>query len=159
MKVSPPSPAHFSYQEEDDGLITGDEVAAEWGLAAGCRSKNQHSRETDVGRKERCFNQNASNLGRWCTQCPPKNHLRRFCSAMKVFKGKGEIIWVNHWDRESDSSPSPPVCRLVNYLWSFFRWYIVHTICEITEGEAEEEIWSSVNYLFFISTSLIYRKN
>ena len=29
----------------------------------------------------------------------------------------------------------------------------------ITEGEAKEEIWSSVNYLFFISTSLIYRKN
>ena len=27
--------------------------------------------------------------------------------------------------------------------------------CEITEGEAGEEIWSSVNFLFFISISLI----
>ena len=32
-----------------------------------------------------------------------------------------------------------------------FTWLV----CEITEGEAGEEIWSSVNYLFFISTSLI----
>ena len=32
-----------------------------------------------------------------------------------------------------------------------FTWLV----CEITEGEAEEEIWSSVNYLFFFSTSLI----
>ena len=30
---------------------------------------------------------------------------------------------------------------------------------EVTEGEAREEIRSSVNYLFFISTSSIYRKN
>jgi len=29
----------------------------------------------------------------------------------------------------------------------------------MTEGEAGEEIWSSVNYLFFISTSSIYRRN
>ena len=30
---------------------------------------------------------------------------------------------------------------------------------KIAEGEAKEEIWSSVNYLFFISTSLIYGKD
>ena len=30
---------------------------------------------------------------------------------------------------------------------------------EVTEGEAREKIWSSINYLFFISTSLIYGKN
>ena len=29
-------------------------------------------------------------------------------------------------------------------------------ILEITEGETGKEIWSSVNYLVFISTSLIY---
>ena len=28
----------------------------------------------------------------------------------------------------------------------------------IAEGEAQEEIWSSVSYLFLISTPLIYRK-
>ena len=32
-------------------------------------------------------------------------------------------------------------------------------VCEITEGGAGEEIRSSVNYLFFNSTSLIYGKN
>lgn len=30
---------------------------------------------------------------------------------------------------------------------------------KITEGTAREEIWSSVNYVVFISVSLIYRKN
>ena len=32
-----------------------------------------------------------------------------------------------------------------------------HTVCEITEGEAREKIWSSVNCLFIPST-LIYAK-
>lgn len=32
-------------------------------------------------------------------------------------------------------------------------------LCEIAEGGAREEIQSSVNFLFFISTSLIYGKN
>ena len=32
-------------------------------------------------------------------------------------------------------------------------------VCKIIEREAMEEIWSSVNYLFFIFTSLIYGKN
>lgn len=31
-------------------------------------------------------------------------------------------------------------------------------VCKITKRESEEEVWSSVNYLFFIPTSLIYRK-
>ena len=30
--------------------------------------------------------------------------------------------------------------------------------CKITKRESGEEIWSSGNYLFFIPTSLIYRK-
>ena len=32
-------------------------------------------------------------------------------------------------------------------------------VCKITKRESGEEIWSSINYLFFIPTSLIYRKN
>ena len=36
---------------------------------------------------------------------------------------------------------------------------ITQFVWEIVEGEAREQIWSSVNYLFFISTSLIHRKN
>ena len=38
-----------------------------------------------------------------------------------------------------------------------FTQLFVQQITE--EGEAKEEIWSSVNYLFFISTSLIFGKN
>ena len=79
---------------------------------------------------------------------------------MKIFKGQGEVISVNHWDREWDSSLSPTVCRLVDLLYlpldiilftQFFH--------EITEGEAKKEIWSSVNYLCFISTFLSYGEN
>ena len=50
------------------------------------------------------------------------------------------------------------VCRLIDYSWSS-SCYLVHTVWDITEGEAKEEIRSSVHYLLFISTSLIYRKN
>ena len=32
-------------------------------------------------------------------------------------------------------------------------------VLEVTEGEAREDIWSSVNYLFFLSTSLLYGEN
>ena len=44
------------------------------------------------------------------------------------------------------------------------RSYLVHSLItqfvqEITEGEAKGETWSSVNYLFFISISLIQGKN
>src|SRR5574337_664488 len=34
------------------------------------------------------FKQNAGNLETWRTHVFPKNHLRRFCSAMKASKGK-----------------------------------------------------------------------
>ena len=52
------------------------------------------------------------------------------------------------------------MCKLVDSLWSFFRCYLVlQFVRETTEGAAREEIWPSVNYLFFISTSLMYRKN
>ena len=37
---------------------------------------------------------------------------------------------------------------------------LLFTQCvQTTEGEAREEIWSPVNYLFFMSTALIYGKN
>ena len=37
---------------------------------------------------------------------------------------------------------------------------ILFTQCvQTTGGEAREEIWSPVNYLFFMSTALIYGKN
>ena len=35
---------------------------------------------------------------------------------------------------------------------------VTQFVREITEGEAREEIYPSVNYLFFISTSLIYER-
>ena len=41
----------------------------------------------------------------------------------------------------------------------FLYMYLLHSVCETTEGESREEIWSSVNYLLFVSTFLIYGKD
>ena len=43
--------------------------------------------------------------------------------------------------------------------FSFGTILFTQFVHEITGGEAREEIWPSVNYFVFTSTSLIYRKN
>ena len=62
---------------------------------------------------------------------------------------------------ESESLPSTTVCA---GLWTPLNIPLdvilfIQFVHQITEVEAREEIWLSVNYLFFISTSLIYGKN
>ena len=47
------------------------------------------------------------------------------------------------------------MCRSTSYDFSVDALLFTQSVHEMTEGEAGEEIWSSVNYLFFISTSLI----
>ena len=75
----------------------------------------------------------------------------------KLWKGKREVSSVSHSAGGGQSHGHPTVCRPVDFLWVFSRSYPVHIICSwIIEGET---LWSSVNYLFFISTSLIYGKN
>ena len=56
--------------------------------------------------------------------------------------------------------PAPTAWSLVT-LSDLFLDVILFTqfVCQITEGGGRKETWSSVNYLFFISTSLIYGKN
>ena len=54
----------------------------------------------------------------------------------------------------------PALCAgLLTCDFSLDATLFTQSVHEITEGKAREEIWSSVNYLFFISTSLIYGKN
>ena len=51
-------------------------------------------------------------------------------------------------------------CRLVNSSdLSLDAIFFTQFVSEITGGEAGKEIWLSVNYLFFISTSFIYEKD
>ena len=77
----------------------------------------------------------------------PRNHLWRFCWVMKVWKGRREVIPVNHWDG-GQSHCHPPLCaglstpRDLSLDAVSFTWFIHKT----TEGEAGEEIWSSVHY-------------
>ena len=77
-------------------------------------------------------------------------------------KGKDEVISVIHGDEGSE--PSPPttyhcVYTCHSYDLSVYGVLFTQFVHKITEGKAGEEIWSSVNYLFFIFTSLIYGKN
>ena len=97
----------------------------------------------------------------------PQKHLRRLCLAMKDLKGKGEVISVYHWDG-GQSHCHPPLCAglcaglLTSCYFSLdalLFTQFVHTVGKITEGKAREEIWSSVSYLFFTSTSFICGKN
>lgn len=81
----------------------------------------------------------------------PQNHPPRFCSAMKAFKGNRKSSCESL--RQGASHHPPP---LHTHLcagwsppsWSFFRCYLVHTVClQDCWREAREEIWSSVSSL------------
>ena len=65
------------------------------------------------------FNQNAVSLGRRWTRVPQKP-TPKILLNLESFKGKQEVISVNHWDRASDWSPYPTVyrhvCRLIAFL-------------------------------------------
>ena len=51
----------------------------------------------------------------------------------------------------SESSPSPPCSDLLTSCESpLDAVLLTEFVCEMTEGEAGEEIWSSVNYLFIL---------
>ena len=114
--------------------------------------------------KKIAFNQNASNLARWWTEPSSRqNHLQGFCLAVKAFKGRQGSNLDNHRFGGQSHSHSP-LCAGLSAPRGLSLDVIVFTqfcptVQEITEGEAREEILSSVNYLFFISSSLIYRKN
>ena len=122
--------------------------------------QNQYSQ---IVERTGAFKQNAGNLQRWVDSASPRNHLWRFCWAVKVLKGKQKwsqlitemgvrVSTIPHCVQACRLLRSSSRCYLVHTVWSQFVW-------EITEGDATEKIWSSVNYLFFISTSLIYGKN
>lgn len=116
--------------------------------------------------KKIAFNQNASNLARWWTEHPPPapaNYLQGFCLAVKAFKGRQGSNLDNH-RFGGQSRHHSPLCAGLSAPWGLSLDVIVFTqfcptVQEITEGEARGEILSSVTYLFFISSSLIYRKN
>ena len=86
------------------------------------------------------FNQKASNLGRRWTHVP-KKQLRRFCSAMKVLKGKGEVISVNNWDGGQNHC-HPPLHAGLSTSCDLSLDIILFTqfVQEIAEREAREEI-------------------
>ena len=86
----------------------------------------------------------------------PKTISVKSALPWKLWKGKREVISIIGLG-EVRVMVTPTVCGPVDFLWVFSRSYPVHIICSwIIEGVT---LWSSVNYLFFISTSLIHRKN
>ena len=95
----------------------------------------------------------------------PQKPPLKFLLNPETLKGKEEEILDIRWDRGSQLSPSPTVCRLRAGLLIFF-WLlscsqdsVTQFVWEITEGNAMEEIWSSVSHLFFISILLVDGNN
>lgn len=105
------------------------------------------------------------NLGRRWTQHPPKTSSKDSAWPWTLLKGPRKRISVDHWlnwGGRGVAIPHKPVCRLGGTSRSPSRCchsLVTRFVQEITRGEASEEVWSSVNYFFFISTSLIYGRN
>ena len=102
------------------------------------------------------FSQNAGNLGRRWTNVPQKTTLKIQLSHEGLSREKGKYyqLITEIGDQTCSQLPlhadllTPCDLSLDAILFTQFVW-------EITEGGAREEIWSSVNYLFFIYTSLL----
>lgn len=88
----------------------------------------------------------------------PKTHLPKFCSAVEFVKGKGEVISVIDVGSQSRRHPSPCAGLSAPCDSPLGALLFTQFVREIAERKAREEIWSSADYLFFIS-NLIYGKN
>ena len=92
----------------------------------------------------------------------PKTNFQESAQPWKVLKGKREVLSVNYWDRESELSliPHPPLHARSSSSCgpSLDALSVPWFVLEITEGKAREEIWSTVNYFFFIFTSWICKR-
>lgn len=122
-------------------------------LRFGCSPlKSQYSWEARVGRKGKIAL--LRSLATWGDgRLVSENQLWRFCSIVKVFKGKRGswsqlIIWgrgqsLRHLSLCADLL-TPGDLSLDAVLFTWFAHGII-------EGEAAEKIWLSVNYLFLIS--------
>lgn len=95
-------------------------------FASYCSKAN--TQETVVGWKRKvCFFQVVNNLG---------THVQKTNSPDTVplwifffFKGKAELISVNHWGKRSGSLSFSIVCRFADSLWSFLGCYLVRAVC------------------------------
>ena len=122
--------------------------------------KSVLERGADAGRKETCLNQNAGSLGRWWPHCPAETGSKDSAQLWKCLKGKGKSshLIIEMGLGGSMSFLPLTACRLAD-LWSFPRCQpCLQFVHEVTEGEAREEIGSSVNYLVF-SFACIERTN
>ena len=120
------------------------------GPAAHCL-QNQYL--TNVDRKESCLSSECWQSGEMEDSAFPQNHLWRFC-----LKRSREVISVNYWAGGQSGChphphpPTPPCAGL--YVGLLTPHNLSLDAIMFMKGEAREEIWSSVNYLVFISTSL-----
>ena len=126
------------------------------GSAACCSKAN--TQEATVGRKESCFNQKTGQSGEKVGSCP-KTNSEDSAWPWKFLKGKREVISATEIGEQTHSRLPLHAGLLTPRDLSFYAILFTQFVCEITEGEAGEEICLSVNYLLFISTSLIYGKN
>ena len=60
----------------------------------------------------------------------------------------------SHCNRESYLLTSPIACRLLDSLWSFFRFSLPEFALKITEGKTGGKSWPSLNYSSFLFLEL-----
>ena len=79
----------------------------------------------------------------------------------KTLLGHKDFFLREKWTRQRVRVCHLPLCVGLSIYCdlSLDSILFIQFICEITEGKTREEIWSSVNGLFFISHFLVYRKN
>lgn len=70
--------------------------------------KSVLEKETSVSRRERYFESKCWQSGKMENSSLPQNHLQRFCLAIKILKGRGEVISVNH-KMEDQRQHHPPL--------------------------------------------------
>ena len=99
--------------------------------------------ETGIGWKTKgYFIQEAGNLGEGGPGS--QNYLLRFCLAMNVLKGKRRSNFSWSWDGGQASCHLPlQASSLIPWSLSLEALLFTQSVCELTEGEAGEEIWSS----------------
>lgn len=98
---------------------------------------------------------------RW-TNVPPKPNSEDSAQPRKFSREKGkESRLIAEIGDQIDSHPPLRAGWLTpcERDLSLDAILLTQSIWEITEGEARGEIWSPVNHLFFIFTSLIYRRS
>ena len=115
---------------------------------------------TDIGRGEGGLSSECQQSGKMVDSASPKKSPKDSARPWKLYRRAGKSSQLISERGAVTVVTTPTVCRLLTPCdLPLDTVLFTRFVPEITEGEVKEESWSSVNYWFFISPSLIYGKN